>query len=68
MVFQWVEQNNYPVAVLVNNAGYGLAGDFESYSLEQNRAMMNLNMITLSEMCQVFLPMLKRHSNAYIWK
>lgn len=65
-VFKWVEQNNYQVSILVNNAGYGLAGDFENYTLEQNRAMMNLNMITVSEMCQVFLPMLKRHSQAYI--
>ena len=65
-VFQWVNQNKYQIAVLVNNAGYGLAGLYEEVTLEQNRDMMNLNMITLSEMCQVFLPMLKRNSQAYI--
>ena len=65
-VFKWVEQQNHQVAVLVNNAGYGSAGDFEKFTIEQNRDMMNLNMITLTEMCQVFLPMLKRHSQAYI--
>lgn len=65
-VFSWVERKNYQVAVLVNNAGYGAAGDFEKFTIEQNRAMMNLNMVTLTEMCQVFLPMLKRHSQAYI--
>ena len=40
-VFKWVEQNNYQVAVLVNNAGYGSAGDFEKFTIEQNRDMMN---------------------------
>jgi uncharacterized protein len=65
-VLKWVEQNNYQVAVLVNNAGYGSAGNFDKFTIEQNRDMMNLNMITLTEMCQVFLPMLKRHSQAYI--
>ncbi len=65
-VFSWVNQNNYQISVLVNNAGYGLAGLYEGTTLEQNRDMMNLNMITLSEMCQVFLPMLKRNSQAYI--
>jgi uncharacterized protein len=65
-VLRWVEQKGYEIAVLVNNAGYGSAGEFHSYTLEQNRDMMNLNMITLSEMCQVFLPMLKRNSQAYI--
>jgi hypothetical protein len=65
-VFKWVEEKNYKVSVLVNNAGYGAAGDFEKFTIEQNRDMMNLNMITLTEMCQVFLPMLKRHTEAYI--
>jgi len=65
-VFKWVEGKNYQVAVLVNNAGYGAAGDFEKFTIEQNRDMMNLNMITLTEMCQIFLPMLKRYSQAYI--
>jgi short-subunit dehydrogenase len=65
-VYKWVKQNNYQVSVLVNNAGYGLAGSFEKFTIEQNRDMMNLNMITLTEMCQVFLPMLKSHSQAYI--
>jgi uncharacterized protein len=65
-VLRWVERQGYEIAVLVNNAGYGSAGEFHSYTLEQNRDMMNLNMVTLSEMCQVFLPMLKRNSQAYI--
>ncbi|MCU0468653.1 MAG: SDR family oxidoreductase [Arcicella sp.] len=65
-VHKWVEQNEYQVSVLVNNAGYGSAGNFDRFTVEQNRDMMNLNMITLTEMCQVFLPMLKRHSQAYI--
>jgi uncharacterized protein len=65
-VLRWVEQKSYEISVLVNNAGYGSAGEFHSYTLEQNRDMMNLNMVTLSEMCQVFLPMLKRNSQAYI--
>ncbi|PWK27426.1 hypothetical protein LV89_01739 [Arcicella aurantiaca] len=65
-VYKWVEQNGYKVSVLVNNAGYGAAGNFDRFTIEQNRDMMNLNMITLTEMCQVFLPMLKNHSQSYI--
>ncbi|MEA5458366.1 SDR family oxidoreductase [Arcicella sp. LKC2W] len=65
-VFKWVEQNGYKVSVLVNNAGYGAAGNFDKFTIEQNRDMMNLNMITLTEMCQVFLPMLKNQSQGYI--
>ncbi|MEA5428216.1 SDR family NAD(P)-dependent oxidoreductase [Arcicella lustrica] len=65
-VFDWVAKNQYEVSVLVNNAGYGSVGNFDTYSIEQNRDMMNLNMATLTEMCHVFLPMLKRQSKAYI--
>jgi short-subunit dehydrogenase len=50
----------------VNNAGYGAAGNFDRFTIEQNRDMMNLNMVTLTEMCQVFLPMLKSFSQSYI--
>ncbi|MEA5404958.1 SDR family oxidoreductase [Arcicella sp. DC2W] len=65
-VFDWVAKNQYEVSVLVNNAGYGSVGNFDTYSIEQNRDMMNLNMATLTEMCHVFLPMLKRQPKAYI--
>src|SRR5664279_1663630 len=33
-VFEWCSKNNYPVSVLVNNAGYVLSGPFEKYSAQ----------------------------------
>lgn len=65
-VLDWVEKNQYEISILVNNAGYGSVGNFDTYSIEENRDMMNLNMATLTEMCHVFLPMLKRQSRAFI--
>jgi short-subunit dehydrogenase len=65
-VLDWVQQKQYEVSVLVNNAGYGLVGPLGEYSIEKNRDMMQLNMLTLTEMCQIFLPMLKRQPKAYI--
>ncbi len=65
-IYDWVNAKQYEVSVLVNNAGYGLVGALGDFSVEANRDMMTLNMLTLTEMCQVFLPMLKRQSKAYI--
>ena len=65
-VYAWVTSKSLEVSVLVNNAGYGLAGNFEKYSIQENRDLMQLNMLTLTEMCYVFLPMLKKQSQAYI--
>ncbi len=66
MVFDWCRQNNYDVDVLVNNAGYGLSGTFDKYSLDEHLNMMQLNMNTLVELTYYFLPGLKQQSKSYI--
>ncbi len=65
-ILQWVASKKYEVSMLINNAGYGLAGRFDAYPYEQTANMMQLNMQTLTELCYVFLPMLKAQKKAYI--
>ena len=65
-VFNWCIEKKYSITVLVNNAGYGLSGPVEKYSVEENRNMMQLNMIVPTTFCQLFLPMLKEQPKAYI--
>lgn len=65
-VFEWSQQNGFPLSVLVNNAGYGLSGAFESYPLSQHVNMIQVNCTTLVELCYLFLPQLKQQSQAYI--
>jgi short-subunit dehydrogenase len=65
-VYDWCRAKGYAVSVLVNNAGYGLSGPFEKYSLEQHGNMMQLNMSTLVAMTRLFLPDLRRQPKAYI--
>ena len=65
-VFDWCARKNYVVEILVNNAGYGLSGAMEKHSIEENSNMMQLNMLTLAQMCQVFLPILQLQKKAYI--
>jgi uncharacterized protein len=43
-----------PVNVLVNNAGYGLYGAFLDQPLEKITAMLQLNMITVTELTHIF--------------
>ncbi|HTQ29152.1 MAG TPA: SDR family oxidoreductase [Puia sp.] len=65
-VYQHCRNNQYPVTVLVNNAGYGLSGSFEKYSLADELNMMQVNMSALVQMTRLFLPVLRDQPKAYI--
>ncbi|MDJ1469207.1 SDR family oxidoreductase [Cytophagaceae bacterium DM2B3-1] len=65
-IYNWCRQNNYQVSILVNNAGYGLCGPFDTASIEELTNMMQLNMTTLVKLCHIFLPMLKKQPKSYI--
>jgi uncharacterized protein len=52
-----------PVEILVNNAGYGLYGAFLDQPLEKITGMLQLNMVTLTELTYIFArDMVKRRS------
>jgi uncharacterized protein len=62
----WCQENKYSVDILVNNAGYGLSGLMDKYSLDENTNMIQVDVIALVQMCQLFLPHLKQKSKSYI--
>lgn len=55
------------VAALINNAGFGLAGKFAGLPLQRQRAMIDLNVATLTELSHLVLPaMLTRRNGAIL--
>ncbi|MES2796813.1 MAG: SDR family oxidoreductase [Bacteroidota bacterium] len=60
------ESKHLKVSVLVNNAGYGLSGKIDKYSLDDNSNMVQLNVLTLTQITQVFLPILEKNSPSYL--
>lgn len=65
-VLDWTKKNAYHVSVLVNNAGYGLSGRFDSYPLDQNLNMLQVNCTTLVQLTHLFLPQLKLQKAAHV--
>ena len=65
-LFDWTVQQSLPVSVLVNNAGYGLSGRFDSYPLQEHLSMLQVNCNTLVQLTHLFLPLLKQHRNSHI--
>jgi short-subunit dehydrogenase len=65
-VYNWTTENGFPVSILVNNAGYGLSGLFESHPLDKHLNMVQLNCTTLVQLTYLFLPTLKQQKEAHI--
>ncbi len=65
-LYNFCIEKKYDLNILVNNAGYGLSGYFDGYTLDQHQKMMQVNINTLVELCYLFLPRFKVQSQAYI--
>ncbi len=65
-LYEWCVANNYPVSILINNAGAGMSGSFESSSFENNTRLIYLNVLAPTQLCQLFIPLLEQHSQSYI--
>ena len=65
-ILSWVESKGYEVSVLVNNAGYGLWGNFSDLTLEEQNNMMQLNMNFLVNLTYKLIPYLKKQPKSYI--
>lgn len=65
-VLNWVNQNSFPVSVLINNAGYGVWGEIQKTPLADLQNMMRLNMLTLVDLSYLLLPTLKNQKQSYI--
>lgn len=65
-LFDWCVENDFPVSVLVNNAGFGLTGSFEQISLKETNDLLQINVIVPTQLCRIFIPLLKQQSQSYI--
>jgi uncharacterized protein len=65
-ILAWCRQNNFTIHILVNNAGYGLAGVFENHDWPRHKDLMTVNMNMPVQMIHTFLPMLRQQPQSYI--
>ena len=65
-VAAWATREAGQLAVLVNNAGYGLWGRFEQLSLAEQQNMLQLNMALPVALTHALLPALHQAPKAYV--
>jgi uncharacterized protein len=62
-IFDFLQNENVPIEILVNNAGIGLGGEFADTKLERELEMIQVNIAALTHLTKLFLPpMIKRKS------
>jgi short-subunit dehydrogenase len=62
-IFDFLHNENIPIEILVNNAGFGLGGEFSETELQRELEMIQVNIAALTHLTKLFLPpMVKRRS------
>lgn len=65
-LYQEVKKTNIKVDYLINNAGFGLRGKFHELDWDRQMQMINLNMVSLTELMYLFLPEMVKRNNGKI--
>ncbi|WP_420150561.1 SDR family NAD(P)-dependent oxidoreductase [Spirosoma sp.] len=65
-LYDWCLDNDLTVDTLINNAGIGQQGAFESLVVSGKLSLMQLNMLVPVNLVHLFLPMLRQHPVSYI--
>jgi uncharacterized protein len=66
LLVEQIRGKDLAVSTLVNNAGFGLVGSFESLPHERQLQMMQLNMTALVDLTYQMLPLIKKSSSPAI--
>lgn len=65
-LFRYCVDQQLPVRILVNNAGYAIWKPFGESSIQDQLSMLRLNEGVMLELCYRFIPMLKEQPDAHI--
>jgi len=65
-VVEEIQRTHGCIDVLVNNAGYGLAGFFEDLTEDEIRAQMEVNFFGVQSVCREVIPLMRQHGQGKI--
>lgn len=65
-IAEWCNHQTSTLSVLINNAGYGIWGNFDQLQLSDQLDMLQLNINAVIELTHHLLPVLKQQKKAYI--
>lgn len=58
-LLEYCQSHDITVSMLINNAGYGVPGDFDAVPWERHQAMLQVMLTSVVELCRIFYPAMK---------
>ena len=55
-IFDFLHNENIPIEALINNAGFGVGGEFSETELQRELEMIQVNIAALTHLTKLFLP------------
>lgn len=65
-IYDFLHNENVPIEVLVNNAGFGLGGEFSETELTRELEMIQVNIGALTHLTKLFLPPMVRQRSGRV--
>ena len=65
-IFDYLRNDSIPIQILVNNAGFGLGGEFAETELTRELEMIQVNIAALTHLTKLFLPGMIRAKTGYV--
>lgn len=65
-IFQYCQQQNIHISMLINNAGYGVPGDFDTVNWQTHQDMLQVMLNSVVELSHLFYPKMKQQQAGYI--
>ncbi|MCU0438317.1 MAG: SDR family NAD(P)-dependent oxidoreductase [Raineya sp.] len=65
-ILEFIQVNDLPIRYLINNAGMGYTGRFDSFDVSFFDNLLKLNVLALTKLTHLFLPILKHNAPSYI--
>lgn len=65
-LFAYCRQHQLPISMLINNAGYGVPGDFDAVDWHTHQKMLQVMLRSVTELTHLFYPAMKTANQGYI--
>ncbi|MGY4386386.1 short-subunit dehydrogenase [Pedobacter sp. UYP24] len=65
-IAEWCIERTSNLYILINNAGFGIVGQFENLKMDDQLEMIRLNVNAVVELTHLLLPQLRQQNQAYI--